>query len=674
MTTVHALSEYQILPVGSSPEGYPHQPVPDTFAEVPFLPDYAQRREAFLQHLLRNPAPTNTKAIWHELGRLAAGGVAHPGVFMAAFDFIDARKDCADFVLHGVLRWVYQFNPTKPQFLCGEGVKPIFHPPLIEELHTRAYRTILNFKYFPDEAGNDSLCTWTENHYILYTSAGYLAGQFFPDEIFPNSGESGSQKVVKNRKRILRWLDLRLRSGFSEWLSHVYYDEDLTALLALRDFALDDQIRYKAENVIHLLLLDIALNSFRGVFGSTHGRAYENTKKWAAQEGTTDTAKLLFGMGIFSAFDNMSAVTFALSGYKVPAAIEAIAQDQDRPQMLNRQRVGIRLQEMERWGLTAQNLEDGMHLLTLEAYMHPRTAELVLRMFDRFNCWENSFFTPFKKYRWLIRLLRSTRLLGVLASVLEWDLCRNTREQVDIVTYRTPYYMLSAAVDYRAGFGGDQQHIWQATLAPNAVCFTTHPGNIDGKTPDKWAGSGVLPRVAQVKNVVIAIYHLRWRPALYVPIRHYFTHAWFPKREFDEVVEQGKWIFARKRKAYLALYSHLPTHWQTEGKDKDAELIAAGKDNIWICELGSEIENGSFGDFQKSILAAPLQVRNLAVEYHSPAQGKLAFGWQGPLLQNGKEVDLHPNIRYENPYLSAPFDTSELSIRVNGNKLWIPIP
>ena len=28
--------------------------------------------------------------------------------------------------------------------------------------------------------------------------------------------------------RILRWLDLRFRTGFSEWLSHVYYDEDLT--------------------------------------------------------------------------------------------------------------------------------------------------------------------------------------------------------------------------------------------------------------------------------------------------------------------------------------------------------------------------------------------------------------------------------------------------------------
>ncbi len=77
------------------------------------------------------------------------------------------------------------------------------------------------------------MCSWTENHYILFSSAAYLAGQLFPGELFSNSGEAGFQKMDKNRPRILRWLDLRFRTGFSEWLSHVYYDEDLTALLAV---------------------------------------------------------------------------------------------------------------------------------------------------------------------------------------------------------------------------------------------------------------------------------------------------------------------------------------------------------------------------------------------------------------------------------------------------------
>jgi hypothetical protein len=429
---VHILPDHRIQASTPAPEGYPAGTAPDLFSEEPFLPDYASRRQAFFETILRNPAPENTKPAWHELARLAAGGRPHEGIFQAALDFIDARKDCSDFVLHGFLRLLLG---------SAQGDQAAYSIPaerLTDGLLARVKQTILNFKYFPDEPGIDSLCTWTENHYILYSSAAYLAGQIFPQEVFTNSGETGSQKVEKNRQRILRWLDLRFRTGFSEWLSHVYYDEDLTALLALYDFAGDDEICCKAEMIIDLILLDMALNSFRGVFGSTHGRAYENTKKWASNEGTTDTAKLLFGMGVFSEFDNMSAIAFALSGYRVPRAIESIASEQtmasgDQP-MENRQRMGIKLAEMERWGLHPDTFEDGMLNLTLEAYLHPRTIANTIRMFDTCNWWENSFLDTFKPYRGLLKTLGKLGGLPLLARILERDICRNTREEVNIYT------------------------------------------------------------------------------------------------------------------------------------------------------------------------------------------------------------------------------------------------
>jgi len=324
MTTVHASSDYAIRPQGEPPPNYPTTPHPDSFQSIPDNLTFDQRRADYIAHVLKNPTPHNTKPVWYELIRMAGGGRPHEGIIFSALDFIDARKDCSDFVLHSVLRLLYQVDGNRD---LGIGNSPILlinyflSPELLE--HARV--TVFGFKYFPNEPGIDSLCTWTENHYILFTSAAYLAGQLYPDEVFTNSGETGKQKVELNRKRILRWLDLRFRTGFSEWLSHVYYDEDLTALLSLYDFARDDEIRRKAEMVIDLLLLDMALNSFKGVFGSTHGRAYENTKKWASNEGTTDTMKLLFGMGIYSAFDNMSAPAFALSEYRVPQAIEADA-------------------------------------------------------------------------------------------------------------------------------------------------------------------------------------------------------------------------------------------------------------------------------------------------------------------------------------------------------------
>ena len=685
--TVHAQPDYQIQPEGDPPPGYPAEPHQDSFQSAPDQSTFDQRRADFIAHVLKNPSPRNTKPVWYELVRMVGGGQPHEGIILSALDFINVRKDCSDFVLHGVLRMLYQFSPPLPEGE-GAGVKTISNSPLV-----KARQAVLNFKYFPNERGIDSLCTWTENHYILFTSAAYLAGQLFPDEVFTNSGETGKQKVEINRKRILRWLDLRFRTGFSEWLSHVYYDEDLTALLSLYDFAQDEEIRRKAEMVIDLLLLDMVLNSFKGVFGSTHGRAYENTKKWASDEGTSDTMKLLFGMGIYSAFDNMSAPAFALSGYRVPQVIVEIAQNTSHTYE-NRQRMGIKLSEMEKWDIHPDNFEDGMLYLTLEAYLHPRTIANTLRMFDTCNWWENSFLNDFKPYRGLLKTVNALGGLPLLAHFLERDICRNTREEVNIYTYKTPDYMLSTAQDYRKGYGGDQQHIWQATFGQDAVCFTTHPAKIEGVTPNYWAGSGLLPRAAQYKNMLIAIYNIEKIPALYVPIHHFFTHAWLPKDKFDEVVEKNNWIFARKDDGYLALLSQNPYFWrenlpQSHGEHRDKEFSARSASlwqkpedvereilvdcaqNIWLCQLGRKADDGTFQQFIDSISSAGLAFSGMNVDFQSPGNGLIRFGWEGGFSVDGVEIPLHDYPRYDNPHVKAEFDPTEIHITSEEHELYL---
>ncbi len=675
--TVHAQPAYQIRPVlSAAPAGYPAQPVLDTYSEQPILTTYAERKAAFFQHVLRNPAPANTKPAWYELVRMAAGGEAHEGVFGAACDFIDERKDCADFVLHGILRLLYQFDPRRPFGKASTAQ-------LAGSVYQRARQSVLRFKYFPDEPGIDSLCTWTENHYILYTTAAYLAGQLYPEETFYNSGHTGSQKMALNRSRILRWLELRFHTGFSEWLSHVYYDEDLTALLAIYDFADDPELRQRAGLVLNLLVYDIALNSFRGVFGSTHGRAYENTKKWASNEGTSDTCKLLFGMGVYSGFDNMSAAAFALSSYTPPAVLETVA---TAPRLENWQRMGIRLAEMGRWGLRADNFEDGMHFLTLEAYLHPLTIENTIDMFDICNWWDNFFLHEFKNFRGVLKALRKFGWLPGFIKPFERDVCRNTREQVNIYTCRTPDYMLSTAQDYRPGYGGDQQHIWQATLGPDAVCFTTHPARLQGETPNYWSGSGLLPRAAQYKNVVVAVYNLEKIPALYVPIRHFFTHAWLPKDKFDEIEEHAGWIFARRGTGFLALHSQKPYFWNEKAtaqadaarygiklrggqEEWGREVVAPGKQNIWICQLGSEAENGSFAAFIAAVRNASIRFADQKVAFESPGNGLLEFGWKGDLRLNGKPVELHPPTRYTNPFSQTEFGADLIQVQSGGHAL-----
>lgn len=641
--------DFSLQVSGEPPAGYPTERKEDTFSSRPFAPYYRQRVRAYLDLCQKSPAPANFKAPFYELTRLAAGRPFHTGIIEAALDYIQERKDCADFLLHAILRMLYQY-PGSPR--------------ITTDLLERCKQTVLDFKYWPDEPGVDSLCTWTENHQILYASAALLAGQLYPQETFTNSGQTGHEKIEQAKPRIMRWLDLRFRSGFSEWLSNVYYDEDLTALLSLVDFCQDAEIRRRAEMVIDLILLDMALNSYAGAFASTHGRSYELDKINAGMEATSDTSKLVFGMGRFALRDNMSAVCFALSpNYRPPKVLQTIAANLERPEILNRQRMGIKIAEAEKWGLGFNSFEDGMVYLSLEAYTHPRTIQLVMRMFDRYCWWQNSYFAPFAKKKGLINFLRRLGLLPTLAKFYDWDLNRNTREEVNLITYRTPDYQLSSAVDYRPGYGGDQQHIWQASFGPEAVCFTTHP-NQSEHTPSQWVGSGTLPRVAQVKNVLAAIYRIDTRKGLYLTNRSLFTHAWLPRSAFDEVIERGGWIFARKGDGYLALRSQQPYQWNGEN-----EIVAQGKENIWLCELGRAAVDGEFAAFIERILQAPLKFGRLKVEYGSPSQGNLSFGWKEPLLQNGQAISQSDFPRYDNPYVQASFPSDQIEVRAGDNHL-----
>jgi len=634
-----------------TPADYPTTSVEDHFTATPFDVSYEARRQAFLDLTVANPG----HGPFSEAARIAMGRLPDEHRIQDALDNMEARKDCADFGLHGILRLLYQFGDS---------------PLLSDGFRARARKSILDFKYWPDEPGIDSMCTWSENHYIMFSAAGYLAGQLFPDETFTNSGQTGREKMEICRPRILRWLDLRYRSGFSEWLSNVYYEEDLTPLLNLVDFCQDEEIAKRATMVVDLLVADMALNSFHGIFGSTHGRTYEHHKKWSATENTGPAFKLLFGMNTFRA-GNMTAVSFALSPkYRMPQVLYEIATDFNRPEILNKQRMGIRLKDAKRWGLDFNRLEDGMLFCSLEAYSDPRTINLFVRMLDKYNWWENEFFVRVKERRKLVEIGARLHVLPLVAWLFRRDVQRNHREEANICTYRTPDYMLSSAQDYRRGYGGDQQHVWQATLGQDAVCFTTHPALCDERSPGYWVGSGDLPRVAQVKNVAIIIYRISTGPALYVPNKFMYTHAWFPKDKFDEVIERNGWICARRGDGYLALWSQQPYHWQTEeGEDKDREVIAPGKRNIWICELGRRATDGEFTEFVARIAEAPVSTDRSSVFYQSPSQGRLKFGWNGDLTVNGQPIQLDDYPRYDNPYAQAPFPGDAIAFEHNGQSL-----
>jgi hypothetical protein len=223
------------------------------------------------------------------------------------------------------------------------------------------------------------------------------------------------------------------------------------------------------------------------------------------------------------------------------------------------------------------------------------------------------------------------------SGITGWRAWFASRSEVDVATYKTPDYMLSSAQDYRAGEPGNGEQVWQATLGPDTVVFGTHPANMsesDAHRNSFWRGNAVLPRVAQWKDVLIAVHKLPqddWMG---------FTHAYLPIYAFDEILFQNDagghlWAFAREGDGYLALTSAQGIELIREGPSAYREVRSYGEEDVWLCLMGRMATDGSFQDFQKAVLALDVDLQGPAVRVDTLRGDTLSFGWTGPLRVNG---------------------------------------
>ncbi len=634
------------------PPGYPSSYQEDDYCDRTIDMNYQERRSLFVEHVRCNPGVDTIKGFFYDLLRIEEGilPIHYEGI-RGAIVYVNSRLDCADFAINGLMRLYKQFEN---------------HELVDQSLRDEIKKCILDFKYWPDEPGIDSMCYWTENHHIIFSAAEYLAGEWFPEETFTNSKHLGQEKKARAKKRILRWLDLRFYTGFNEWLSNVYYDEDFLPLLNLYDFCEDVDIRNKAKGIIDIMLYDMACNSYKGQFVSTHGRTYTKEKLNPLDESTIDTAKLLFGIGRFANKDNMSAVAFALSEYRVPEVIVSIARDVNRDEWIHKQRNSIKLSERKKWGLEALNTTNGLELLSFGGYAHPYSFNHLALMLDEFNWWDNKFFQEFSPFKKLVQVGKYIGLTNLVAWSMRKDMSRNSFEESHIYTYRTPDYMLSTSQAYRPGYGGDQHHIWQATLDKQCVVFTTHPGGYGMTAPDAyWHGNGFMPQSIQHRNVNITIYKTPKVPRVVIKDILKFTHAYFPKERFDEVVEEKGWLFGRSNDGYVAIHSMYGYQWQSEGEYANQELIADDKNNIWITELGRKSIHGTFDNFIKEILSNKLIYSGLNVSYHSRRAGHIETGWKKGLKVNSSIVAINDYPKYDNPSTKTRMMSEEIAIDYN---------
>ncbi|MGC9522717.1 MAG: hypothetical protein ACP5HG_12655 [Anaerolineae bacterium] len=280
---------------------------------------YETRRERVLSHYADN---LERRPIWPQVARYAlhrAGVSDVAPVDEAAIretcEFIAARKDCADFVIQGVLRLMSWEREEQR---------------LSTEINALMKDTVLGFKYWVDEPGDTVMYMGSENHRLLFHVAEWMAGQLFPTEEFTNSRQRGLYHATKGRTYITEWLRQRGRFGFDEWHSNSYFPIDIAPLLNVYDFAIyeDDKLRQMAKAVLDYIFFDLAADAYQGVFGTTHGRSYGIYLKYPDFEGTASTCWLLYGTGALTkGTSGMAPVCLATSDYKPPSLLSKIAND-----------------------------------------------------------------------------------------------------------------------------------------------------------------------------------------------------------------------------------------------------------------------------------------------------------------------------------------------------------
>jgi hypothetical protein len=242
-------------------------------------------------------------------------------------------KDTADFHVTDVLRLVLRHrlytatpDPRVPRFVA-DSIKG----------------ALLQFKYWLDEPpatgeGGGEMTFWSENHQILFHSCELLVGQLFPDDVFPRSGlmdggapVNGREHARRGAERTRRWLDRRLRFGFSEWCSPGYYNEDFPPLLNLADFANDPGISTKAAMVLDRLVFDLVRFTTRGSFASSAGRAYFEHKAFGWSQSVGETVELLTGArGDHIGVENTAVALCTAERYTVPEVLLAVARDREQ--------------------------------------------------------------------------------------------------------------------------------------------------------------------------------------------------------------------------------------------------------------------------------------------------------------------------------------------------------
>ncbi|MDF3056627.1 MAG: hypothetical protein K0R17_842 [Rariglobus sp.] len=231
---------------------------------APVRPPEGDRRAAHLAFIAKAGLGQEAPAAWNAVAlpllarRLLGQTTANDARdFAAAIAIIDARQDCADFTLAGLLRLE----------LLGLATP---------EESAEIERAVLGFRYWNDEPGSDAMCFDSENHTLMFHGCQLLAGLRYAGRTFVNSGRDGDTQARRALSGIRAWLEKIEARGFEEFNSGTYMPITIAAMLNIVDFGGDPELAARMSAQVDRIYRDLARHSFGGGVISPQGRIYRD--------------------------------------------------------------------------------------------------------------------------------------------------------------------------------------------------------------------------------------------------------------------------------------------------------------------------------------------------------------------------------------------------------------
>ncbi len=197
------------------------------------------------------------------------------------------------------------------------------HPIFPENLWGSLQACLLDYDY-EISADRQASSETAESCVILRLGMEILAGQKFAAEIFTQSGNPGAWHRQRAEAQARDWLVRKGQFGFWQWNAHQDWPGIFLALAQLSSLAETQEIAELAAVLLDKMLFLLAINSFKGSFGASHGRSAANVLKSSQLEATSGVSRMLWGVGVFNHHIS-GTVGLACSEYEYPAFFHTLA-------------------------------------------------------------------------------------------------------------------------------------------------------------------------------------------------------------------------------------------------------------------------------------------------------------------------------------------------------------